>query len=94
MLYVNCFTEILSQFVVLRLFGEEHIDPPNIVITQPRRIGAKSLAKRVANELGEPDVGGLVGYKIGQDYVCGDLTQICYVTSGYLIEVCKGLVWV
>ena len=70
-----------------RLYGEDTVDPLNIVITQPRRIGATSLAKRVAKEVGEPEVGGLVGYKIGQEQVCGELTQICYVTSGYLIEV-------
>lgn len=37
--------------------------PCKIVVTQPRRIAAISIAKRVAQERGW-DVGGLVGYQV------------------------------
>ena len=60
---------------------------PNMIITQPRRIAAKSLAKRVAQELGEEEVGGIVGYKMGREQNVSENTQICFVTTGYLIEV-------
>lgn len=35
----------------------------NIVVTQPRRIAARSIAERVANERGW-DLGSLVGYQV------------------------------
>lgn len=37
--------------------------PCKIIVTQPRRIAAMSIAKRVAQERGW-DVGGLVGYQV------------------------------
>lgn len=37
--------------------------PCKIIVTQPRRIAAISIAKRVAQERGW-DVGGLVGYQV------------------------------
>ncbi|XP_031619138.1 probable ATP-dependent RNA helicase spindle-E [Contarinia nasturtii] len=58
----------------------------NIIVTQPRRIAARSLAERVADERGW-ELGKLVGYQIGLDkrFVSED-TRILYCTTGVLLE--------
>ena len=45
--------------------SDQHV---NIVITQPRRLAARSLARRVASEL-KQDLGHTVGYSIGRESV-------------------------
>lgn len=37
--------------------------PCNIIVTQPRRIAARSIAERVSNERGWP-LGAVVGYQV------------------------------
>ena len=64
---------------------DENKKNPLILITQPRRIAAISLAKRVASELG-CSIGDIVGYKIGQEAVTSKNTQLLFVTSGWLLE--------
>ncbi|CAH0400477.1 unnamed protein product [Chilo suppressalis] len=59
--------------------------PCKIVVTQPRRIAAISIAKRVAQERGW-DVGGLVGYQVGLDNKTSTDTRIHYVTTGVLLQ--------
>mmetsp|Transcript_75920 Transcript_75920/g.165608 ORF Transcript_75920/g.165608 Transcript_75920/m.165608 type:complete len:1381 (-) Transcript_75920:60-4202(-) len=54
-----------------------------IVVTQPRRMAAITLARRVASELGE-EIGNTVGYKISGDSVAG---KLCFVTTGFLLQV-------
>mmetsp|Transcript_119275 Transcript_119275/g.309503 ORF Transcript_119275/g.309503 Transcript_119275/m.309503 type:complete len:1378 (-) Transcript_119275:291-4424(-) len=54
-----------------------------IVVTQPRRMAAITLARRVASELGE-EIGKTVGYKISGDSVGG---KLCFVTTGFLLQV-------
>eukprot|EP00094_Tigriopus_californicus_P006208 TCALIF_05974-PA protein Name:"Similar to spn-E Probable ATP-dependent RNA helicase spindle-E (Aedes aegypti)" AED:0.33 eAED:0.46 QI:14/0/0/0.5/1/0.8/10/0/727 len=56
----------------------------NIVVTQPRRIAAKTVAKRVCTERNWP-LGKLVGYKIGLDkeFSSPD-TRLLYCTTGML----------
>eukprot|EP00466_Bigelowiella_natans_P018481 jgi/Bigna1/143135/aug1.76_g17843 len=56
-----------------------------IVVTQPRRIGAVSLAVRVAEEM-ECDVGDLVGYTIRFEDNTSEHTKIRYVTDGILLR--------
>ena len=55
-----------------------------IMVTQPRRLAAISLANRVGDQLGDRD---LVGYRLGQ----GDRretfdTKITFCTTGYLLQ--------
>ncbi|KAK2810413.1 hypothetical protein FQN50_002902 [Emmonsiellopsis sp. PD_5] len=58
----------------------------NIIVTQPRRIAATSLAKRVAIERNEP-LGQTVGYHIGNDCKAPDLTGgITYCTTQVLLN--------
>eukprot|EP00808_Paulinella_micropora_P001408 g36510.t1 len=60
-------------------------DGDEIVIIQPRRLAARSLAARVAEERG-CDVGGEVGYSIRFDDQSGPYTRIRYVTEGVLLR--------
>ena len=56
----------------------------NIVVTQPRKIAASSLAKRVCQERGWA-LGGLVGYQVGLDKANKSPdTRLLYVTTGVL----------
>uniref|UniRef100_A0A0A9XRC0 Probable ATP-dependent RNA helicase spindle-E n=1 Tax=Lygus hesperus TaxID=30085 RepID=A0A0A9XRC0_LYGHE len=57
----------------------------NIVITQPRRIAAKSVAARVCEERGW-NVGTLVGYQIGLEKKASDDTRLLYCTAGVLLQ--------
>ncbi|HHF5121627.1 TPA: ATP-dependent RNA helicase HrpA [Haemophilus influenzae] len=52
--------------------------------TQPRRIAARSVAARIAEEL-ETDLGGLVGYKVRFNDQISDDTQIKLMTDGILL---------
>ena len=58
---------------------------PNIYVTQPRRVAAVTLARRVAGERGE-EPGGIVGYRIGHDAVAGPKTRITFCTTGWLLQ--------
>jgi len=61
----------------------KHGEDPKIVVTQPRRMAAVSLARRCAAELGE-ELGKTVGYKISGDSVSG---KLCFATTGFLLQV-------
>ena len=52
--------------------------------TQPRRIAARSVAARIAEEL-ETELGGLVGYKVRFNDKISDDTQIKLMTDGILL---------
>ncbi|CAK5027337.1 unnamed protein product [Meloidogyne enterolobii] len=56
-----------------------------IGVTQPRRVAAKTLAERVATEMGTK-VGQLVGYKFRFENNCGNDTRILYQTEGILLR--------
>jgi ATP-dependent helicase HrpB len=55
------------------------------VILQPRRLAARMLAKRVAEERGA-SLGGEVGYRIRLDNVSSPQTRILFVTEGILLR--------
>lgn len=60
-----------------------------VVVTQPRRVAATQMAKRVAMERGESKVGREVGYTIRfDDQSDNERTQIKYVTDGILVREC------
>ncbi len=52
--------------------------------TQPRRIAARSVANRIAEELKVP-LGDLVGYQIRFNEVAGDTTAVKLMTDGILL---------
>ncbi|KIW71283.1 hypothetical protein PV04_03466 [Phialophora macrospora] len=62
-----------------------------ILVTQPRRISAVTLARRVSQELGESrnDIGtarSLVGYAIRLESATSNSTRITYATTGVLLR--------
>ena len=56
-----------------------------VACTQPRRVSATSIAKRVASEM-RTAVGGTVGYGVRFDNKSSDDTIIKYVTDGVLLR--------
>ncbi|XP_023679147.2 ATP-dependent RNA helicase dhx29 isoform X1 [Paramormyrops kingsleyae] len=64
--------------------------PCNVVVTQPRRISAMSLAGRVSQELGSEDGPGaktsLCGYQIRMETRSGASTRLLYCTTGVLLR--------
>jgi len=56
-----------------------------VAITQPRRVAAVSLAKRVAREM-NGEVGGLVGYRVRFQDVTDSNTKLLYQTDGMLLR--------
>ena len=52
--------------------------------TQPRRIAARAVARRVAEELRVP-LGGMVGYQVRFNDAVGDQTKIKFMTDGILL---------
>lgn len=58
-----------------------------IVITQPRRVAAISVAERVAEEMGV-NLGAEVGYHVRFDHKCSDKTVLKFVTDGTLLREC------
>lgn len=57
----------------------------SIVVTQPRRISAISIAERVAEEQCLP-VGGTIGYQVRLESAQSESTQLMFVTPGILLR--------
>ncbi|GAO49721.1 hypothetical protein G7K_3864-t1 [Saitoella complicata NRRL Y-17804] len=71
----------LPQFLLECDFAQEGC----IAVTQPRRVAAVNLAKRVAQEYGT-ELGNKVGYTIRFDDTSGPYTRIKYMTDGMLLR--------
>jgi ATP-dependent helicase HrpB len=56
-----------------------------VVVLQPRRLAARMLARRVAEEVGTP-LGEIVGYQIRLDSRISRQTRIRFVTEGILLR--------
>ncbi len=59
--------------------------PGRILVLQPRRIAARNLAMRVAEEMGEA-VGGTVGFQVRFEGRSGDATRILFQTYGVFFQ--------
>ena len=57
----------------------------NIVVTQPRRIAAMSIARRVCDERRWP-LGTVCGYQVGLDRKTSEDTRLLYCTTGILLQ--------
>ncbi|KAM4634341.1 ATP-dependent RNA helicase DHX29 isoform 1-T1 [Polymixia lowei] len=83
-------TQIPQFLLEALLTGGDAAQPCNIVVTQPRRISAMSLASRVSQELGCEDGPGskssLCGYQIRMENRSGDWTRLLYCTTGVLLR--------
>ena len=57
-----------------------------ILVTQPRRVAATSVAERVSEEMCEPRLGGLVGYQIRMEAVRSAGTKLLFCTTGIVLR--------
>lgn len=73
----------LAQYLYEAGYGQEG----TIAITQPRRIGAVSVSKRVAEEMG-CELGAEVGYTIRFEDLTSPKTKIRFMTDGCLLREC------
>lgn len=76
-------TTQVPQFILEDAFQRKEYC--NIIVTQPRKIAAISIAKRVAEER-KCDLGSLVGFKVGLKEKLSDDTRLLYVTTGVLLQ--------
>ena len=76
-------TTQLTQF----LYEDGYTKDGLIGCTQPRRVAAMSVAKRVSEEM-EVNLGGLVGYAIRFEDCTSKETAIKYMTDGVLLREC------
>ena len=74
-------TQIPQMLLRHGLLGERG----EAVVLQPRRLAARLLAKRVAEEVGRP-LGDVVGYQIRLESKVSERTRIRYVTEGILLR--------
>lgn len=69
--------------------GQRHSDRPNpvtgVVVLEPRRLAARLLARRVAEETGTR-LGDLVGYQTRDESVVSRNTRIRFVTDGVFLR--------
>ncbi|CCK68264.1 ATP-dependent RNA helicase ECM16 KNAG_0A06020 [Huiozyma naganishii CBS 8797] len=79
-------TTQVPQFLFESGFGNDASDeyPGMIGITQPRRVAAVSMAKRVSQEMG--DHGHEVAYQIRFDSSTKDNTKVKFMTDGVLLR--------
>ncbi|ULU01767.1 hypothetical protein L3Y34_001812 [Caenorhabditis briggsae] len=78
-------TTQLAQYLLEDGFGEAGL----IGCTQPRRVAAMSVARRVADEMGV-ELGQDVGYAIRFEDCTSEKTIIKYMTDGILLRECLG----
>ncbi|KAM7403060.1 hypothetical protein PAMA_003810 [Pampus argenteus] len=57
----------------------------NIVVTQPRKIGATSIGRWVATQR-KCSLGSLVGYQVGLEKMATEHTRLIYMTTGVLLQ--------
>ncbi|TID28056.1 hypothetical protein CANINC_002737 [Pichia inconspicua] len=78
-------TTQVPQFLFESGYGVKESDTPGMIgITQPRRVAAVSMAKRVGNELG--NYSSKVGYQIRFDATVGEETSLKFMTDGVLLR--------
>lgn len=72
-----------STLLPLAIFEEPWLAGKKIIMLEPRRLAAKTIAGRMASLLGE-EIGETVGYRIRFDNRVSDKTKIEVVTEGIL----------
>ncbi|EWC45097.1 hypothetical protein DRE_06236 [Drechslerella stenobrocha 248] len=78
-------TTQVPQFLFEAGYGDPNGDTPGMIgVTQPRRVAAVTMAKRVAEELG--DHSGKVSYQIRFEGTAHEKTAIKFMTDGVLLR--------
>ncbi len=75
-----------STLLPLSLLDEPWLKNQKIIMLEPRRLAAKSIAARMADLMGE-NVGETIGYRIRFDTKVSDKTRIEIVTEGILTRI-------
>ncbi len=75
----------IPQWVAVQLNSRSTFKPNKIYVLQPRRLAARLLAKRVAEEMGS-HLGEIAGYQIRFENVSSPHTQILFLTEGVFIR--------
>lgn len=78
-----------STLIPIALFEEAWLKGQKIIMLEPRRLAARSIAMRLAELLGEK-VGETVGYRIRFETRIGENTKIEVVTEGILTRMLHG----
>lgn len=78
----------IPQLLLEELRARGHVTG-NIVVIEPRRLAATSLARRVAEERGE-EIGESVGYAVRFEQVLPKHSGITFMTSGVFLKVVQG----
>ena len=73
------------QFVLERAIADGVGAETCILVAQPRRVAAVSIARRVAEERGER-VGDVVGYRVRGESRVSDRTRLVFLTTGVLLR--------
>ena len=79
----------LSASILQDCIGGGRASKCNIIVTQPRRISATSLANRVSEEIGESPKDGrnnLCGYQIRFQSRKSPFTRLLYCTTGVVLR--------
>ncbi len=78
-----------STLLPLSFLNEDWMKGRKILMLEPRRLAAKSIASRMAHFLGEP-VGKTIGYRIRFETKVSDATKVEVVTEGILTRMLQG----
>ncbi|CAE8599166.1 unnamed protein product, partial [Polarella glacialis] len=84
-------TQVPQYVLEEALEGSPDAPLPNIIVTEPRRISAVSVAKRVSQEMGDPSGGpgskdSLVGYQIRLEKKVSSTCRLLFCTVGVLLK--------
>lgn len=82
-------TTQVPQYVLEMAEAEQEAEPDRpirVVCTQPRRLAAITVAKRVCDERGEIIGAGAVGYKIRGETCAGPQCKLMFCTTGVLLR--------
>ncbi|WP_407571335.1 ATP-dependent helicase HrpB [Deinococcus altitudinis] len=71
------------------LLRESWLEGRGILVLQPRRVAARAVASRMAQNLGE-EVGGTVGYRVRFDSRVSGRTRVTVMTEGILTRMLQG----
>ncbi len=81
----NIFLQV-PQFLLATALMQGKGGQTSIICTQPRRVAATSVAERVAEEIGERSVGGLIGYQIRMESAKSSRTKLLFCTTGVILR--------
>ncbi|KAI9593481.1 P-loop containing nucleoside triphosphate hydrolase protein [Syncephalis fuscata] len=84
-------TTQVPQYIVEHLLGNESTKACQVMCTQPRRISAMSISKRVSIEMGESikefgTFNSLVGYQVRLDNRTSTTSALIYCTTGIMLR--------